>query len=106
MPTRLGALGDDDVDAVLLVLQRVTGTARERGHRDVTFVRGPYDFRRRRAERVDQQRHRVLERDVHLREARRVGPAEQVVRFASPGSGAMPRSLAILHEVVRLRDHA
>jgi hypothetical protein len=29
-----------------------------------------------------------------------------VVRFASPGSGAMPRSLAILHEVVRLRDHA
>ena len=107
MPTGLGALGDDDVDAVLLVLQGVTGTARERGDRDATLVGSLHDRRGRRPERVDEQRDRVLERDVHLREPRGVGPAEQVVRVRVLGQGRdVVLGQHLLDEVaILLRDH-
>ena len=61
------------------VLLRVLEVARERRDLDAVLVRGVDDVLRRRAERVHEQRRRVLERDVDLRARGRVGPAEQVV---------------------------
>ena len=53
--------------------------ARERGDLDAVLVRGVDDVLGRRAERVHEQRRRVLQRDVELRARGRVGPAEQVM---------------------------
>ena len=70
VPAGLGALRDDDVDADLLVLLRVPRAARERGDQHLVVVARLDDVLGRRAERVDEQRRRVLERDVELRAAR------------------------------------
>ena len=74
-----GALRDDDVDPDVDVLLRVPRAARERRDLDAALVRGVDDVLGRRPERVDEQRRRVLERDVDLRARGRVGPAEQMV---------------------------
>ena len=83
------------------------GAARQRGDRDAVLVRGLHHLGRRRAERVHEQRHRVLERDVHLREPGGVGPAEQVVRVPVLGQRRdVVLGEHLLHEVaVLLRDH-
>ena len=55
----------------------------------------------------DEQRHRVLERDVHLREPGGVGPAEQVVRVAVVGQrrDVVLREHLLDEVAVLLRDH-
>ena len=60
----LGADGDDEVAADVLVPQRVLGRARHRRDLDALRVRPLDQLARRRAERVDDQLDRMLERDV------------------------------------------
>ena len=65
MTTGLGALRDDDVDALLDLLLRVASGADERADEDAVLVREVDDRLRRRAERVDEEPdQRVLERHV------------------------------------------
>ena len=74
----LAALGDDDVDARVLVLQGLVRRAAQRGDLQASVVDVLDDVRRRRAEGVgDEADLRVGQGHLDLREGRCLGPAEQ-----------------------------
>jgi WS/DGAT/MGAT family acyltransferase len=106
----LGALGDDDVDAGLLVLEGAGRRAAQRGDQAAGLVDLVDHVGGRRAERVGDQLHlRVLERDVDLRRGGGRRPAEQLHRALSSPSGQLGH--AVVGEqlggelAVLLRDH-
>ena len=103
----LVALGDDDVDAVLDVRQRVLGGAGQRGHLDAVLVRLLDDVDRRRAERVGDQHRAVLQRDVDVRARRGVQPAEDTLATLTLRERGYAELLErLLHEAdVLLGDH-
>ena len=87
----LVALGDDDVDAGLLVAQRLVGAAAERRHQAARVVDLLDHLRRRRAERVGEQLHLlVLERHLDLRR-RRWRASSRAARGALPLRAARGR---------------
>jgi hypothetical protein len=76
---RLGALRDDDVDAVVDVRTGVLGLAGECGHGHAVLVREVDDVLGRRAERVGDQLDRVPQCDVDVRAGHRVQPAQDAL---------------------------
>ena len=100
--TALGALGDDDVDARVLVPLGLGRRSAQRRHQPPRFVDLVDDVRRRRAEGVGDQLHvLVLQRHLHLRRGGGRRPPEQLRERASP-SGTSGH--AVIGEDLRARS--
>ncbi len=109
MATRLGALGDDDVDAVGELFEGVVLASDEGRHLDARLVRLVDDVLGRRAERVDEDLHvGPRQRTLHLEAGLGVRPAQQVATVLGVGRELRDAVLVEhpLDEVaVLLRDH-
>jgi hypothetical protein len=103
----LRALGDDDVDAGLLVAQRLLHTTTQRSHQAAALVDRLDDALGRRAERVgDQCDPLVTERLFHERNARGLGPPEQVgLLVVRPFRDAVLAKQLLRELAVLARDH-